>query len=285
MRKSENDPMAGGGSLLVARNNGVALRPGMTIRINSIPTMNIYYLITSVSFGEQITDPVSVEFRTPERLKVNGKPAKIPQLPVGKTYRSEYFQPSPRLGETAVGSPVFNDTTPRFVATGTTLNPVGPQTSAVLPNARRPSAYPAIASEMAKLSISKKDLPNENHLLELGNIDLFNRPVVVTQSDNATFCATSRPHVYETTIGGDTVYVITERIWCESGSPVTLSEVDAETRYNTSGNHHGIFTTRQSADRYIPVLIGIQKNIMPKRFKVSYNEIWNGIASPITRCI
>lgn len=285
MRKSENDPMAGGGSLLVSRNNGVALRPGMTIRINSVPTMNIYYLITSVSFGEQITDPVAVEFRTPERLEVNGKPAKIPQLPIGKTYRSEYFQPSPRLGTTAVGSPIFNDTTPRFVAAGTTLNPVGPQTAAVLPNARRPSAYPAIFSEMEKLVIGKKPLPDVSHIIELGNIDLFNRPVVVTQSDDLKFCATSRPHIYQTTISGNTVYVITERIWCEGGVPTTLSTVDAETRYNTSGAHHGIFTTLISAERYIPVLIGIQKNIMPKRFPTSYGEIWNGIASPITRCI
>lgn len=286
LRKSENDPMAGSGSLLVSRNNGIALRPGMTIRIDSVPTMNKFYLITGVSYGEQITDPVSIEFRTPERLEVNGKPAKIPQLPVGKIFQSEYFTDSVRLGDTAVGSPVFNETTPPFVAAGTTLNPTGPQTAGVLPNSRRVSTYPTSSFELSLFSSRIKQIPNSAHIFEGGNIDCWNRPVIVTNSDDATFCATMKPHIYEKVlVSEEIIYVITERIWCIDGVPTTLSTADAETRYNTSGVHHGIFTTLISAQRYIPILIQIQKNVIKYRFNESYQAIWNGRAPLITRCI
>lgn len=285
MRKSENDPMAGSGSLLVSRNNGIALRPGMTIRIDSVPTMNRFYLITGVSYGEQITDPVSVEFRSPERLEVNGKPAKIPQLPVGKIFQSEYFSDSVRLGETAVGSPIFNETTPPFVAAGTTLNPTGPQTVGVLPNSRRINVYPSTVFMLTLFTPANKQPSNPAHIVEVGNIDCWNRPVVVTESDDLTFCATMRPHIYEKEVLGDTVYIITERIWCIDGVPTTLSTTDAETRYNTSGVHHGIFSNLTSAQRYIPALIRIQKDVIKNRFNESYQAIWNGRAPLITRCI
>jgi hypothetical protein len=283
LRKSENDPMAGTGSLMLARGNGVALRPGMTIRINNVPTMNKYYLITSVSFSEQVTDPVSVEFRTPERLEVNGKPPKIPALPIGKIYQSEYFQPSPRLGPTSVGAPIFSEKPPSFVSAGSTMNPVGPQTALALPNARRPSNYPLQYVQFYHI-VSPSSSPNPAHILESGNIDIYNRPVINTQSDNSSFCATSRPHIYTTTIGLNTVYVITERIWCDTGVPVTLSTVQAETKYNTENVHHGIFTNLSSAEKYVPLLIKLQRYVVEERFGKSWEKIWNGTAQQINRC-
>lgn len=174
LRDSGNDPLEGSGSLLVARDNGVQLRPGMTIRINNVPNMSSFYLITSVSFGEQITDPVAVEFRTPERLKVNGKEPKIPQLPIGKKFSSEYFQPSPRLGVTSVGRPIFGERTPKFVGVGTTINPVGPQNIAKIPNSRRLKTYPVSQSELLYLKDSKL-IPED--ILVTGNIDCHNRPI------------------------------------------------------------------------------------------------------------
>jgi hypothetical protein len=283
LRKSENDPMAGDGSLLVARDNGVALRPGMTIRINNVPTMNTYYLITSVSFGEQITDPVSIEFRTPERLEVNGKKPKIPALPIGKTYKSEYFQPAPKLGITSVGLPTFNEKPPSFVSAGSTMNPTGPQTALTLPNARRPSVYPLYVAQFYYLT-QPSLAPNPSHIIEAGNIDLWNRPVIVTQSDNSSFCATSRPFVYTTTIEGATRYVVLERIWCNSGVPTTLSEANAITKYESEEVHHGIFSNELSAKKYIPLLIKLQKEAIEERFPVSYEKIWNGTAQQINRC-
>lgn len=283
LRKSENDPMAGDGSLMVSRTNGVALRPGMTIRINSVPTMNQYYLITSVSFDEQTTDPVSVEFRTAERLEVNGKPAKIPQLPIGKVYSSQYYQPSPRLGETSVGMPSFNDTSPPFVSAGSTMSPTGSQINAVIPNARRPSIYPYKAIEMSYW-LDKNNIPNPDSILEIGNIDLYNRPIIVTKSDNSNFCATSRPHIYTRLFGSETGYVITERIWCDTGVPVTLTTNQAETKYDSENVHHGIFGTLADAKKYVKLLILLQKEIVERRFPNSWEKIWNGEAPSVAVC-
>lgn len=281
LRKSENDPMAGDGSLLVARDNGVLLRPGMTIRINNVPTMNQFYLITSVTFGEQITDPVSVEFRTPERLEVNGKPAKIPQLPVGKIFQSRYFQPSPKLGVTTVGLPVFNSTTPQFVSVGTTINPVGPQNISRIPNSRRPSTYPTTTAEM---NYFKKTHLVGSDIGEAGNIDCYNRPVFVTTSDDSTFCATSVPHIYETVIEGDNVFAIVERLWCNLGVPTVLSTGDAETKYESENLHHGIFGLESNAKEYVRILILVQKEIIKSRFPKSWESIWNGTAKGIGVC-
>lgn len=283
LTKSENDPMAGDGSLVVARQNGIALRPGMTIRIDSVPTMNKFYLITSVSFGEQVTDPVSVEFRTPERLEVNGT-AKIPQLPVGKIFTSEYFNESPRLGQTVTGNPTFNETTSPFVGIGSTLNPVGPQSAAVLPNSRRQVKYPTTDFELLYYSVGYTPAPSATSILEAGNIDCWNRPLVITQSDDSTSCVTMRPHIYVKLVDSEYLYIITERIWCEDGVPVTLTTAEAELKYDTSGVHHGIFSDMENAQRYIPVLIRLQKMVVKERFNKSYEAIWNGRAPLVTRC-
>ena len=199
LRDSGNDPLEGQGNLLVARDNGVQLRPGMTIRINNVPNMSSFYLITSVSFGEQVTDPVSVEFRTPERLKVNGKEPKIPQLPVGKKFDSLYFQPSPKLGVTSVGLPVFSEKTPQFVGVGTTINPVGPQNIAKIPNSRRLRTYPSTSSDMnsfKSLGLTGADV------LVAGNIDCYNRPVSLEYEYGALAGPTLYPHIYPTVVAG-----------------------------------------------------------------------------------
>jgi hypothetical protein len=270
---------------MVSRDNGVQLRPGMTIRINNVPTMNKFYLITSVSYGEQITDPVSVEFRTPERLEVNGKPPKIPALPIGKIFQSEYFQFSPRLGTTSVGTPIFSDKPPSFVSAGSTINPTGPQAALTLPNARRPSVYPYELVQFLHLTTPSL-APNPNHILEIGNIDLWNRPIIVTRSDGSSYCATSRPHIYEKYFVGydETLYVIVERIWCVSGTPTTLSTSDAQTKYDTENLHHGVFGTLDSAKKYLQLLIKMQKEIVGERFPVSGASIWNGTAQQVNRC-
>jgi hypothetical protein len=199
MRDSGNDPLEGSGNLLVARDNGVQLRPGMTIRINNVPTMSSFYLITSVTFGEQITDPVSIEFRTPERLKVNGKEPKIPQLPIGKIFNSNYFQPSPRLGATTVGRPIFNETTPQFIGVGTTINPVGPQNISKIPNSRRLRTYPNTKAEL--LSFKGSGLVPEDILVG-GNIDCYNRPISLEYEYGALLGPTLNPHIYPTVIEG-----------------------------------------------------------------------------------
>ena len=199
LRDSGNDPLEGSGSLLVSRDNGVQLRPGMTIRINNVPNMSKFYLITGVSYGEQITDPVAVEFRTPERLKVNGKEPKIPQLPIGKIFNSQYSQPSPRLGITSVGLPVFNERTPQFSGIGTTINPVGPQNIAKIPNSRRLQTYPISQSDLSSFKGSKL-IPED--ILVGGNIDCYNRPISLAYEYGALAGPTLYPHIYPTVVAG-----------------------------------------------------------------------------------
>lgn len=361
LRDSGNDPLEGQGNLLVARDNGVQLRPGMTIRINNVPNMSSFYLITSVSFGEQITDPVSVEFRTPERLKVNGKEPKIPQLPVGKKFESSYFQPSPKLGATSIGLPIFGERTPEFVGVGTTINPVGPQNVAKIPNSRRLKTYPISKSEL--LSFKGSGLIPAD-ILVAGNIDCYNRPISLEYEYGALAGPTLNPHVYPiaatgipldagfilavsttsraigtgskvftitpsvnsfatgqkvrasstanaanymegiitvvgttltmdcTAFGGSGtlaswvfsiagVFVVTERLWCDN-VPTVLTTAQAETKYESEDLHHGIFLSREKANKYIELLVLIQKEVLEYRFPKSVESILNRTAKPWT---
>lgn len=288
LSKGENDPMEGEGSAIVARDNGVALRPGMTVRVNNVPFMEKYYLITSVTFQEQVTEPVTIEFRTPERLEVNGKPAKIKPLPVGKRFSSEYFRTRPNLlGTATVGLPSFNDTSPRRIPIGTTPNPVGEEVKARLPNSRRQAFHP-IEKEDIKLIVPKSPLPAVNTIsssdfVEAGNIDMWNRPLLDNSFTEITDqkCRTLSMEIHDTTvdIGGTAtpVYVILEKLFCTEGSVVELSTEDAIDFYEEENKHHGIiFQTSglAKAEAYMYVLIQAQLMTVKKRFPNNGLEIW-----------
>ena len=215
--KRENDPMESEGSALIHRDNGVGLRPGMTVRINNIPNTQKYYLITSVSFSEQVTDPVSIEFRTPERLEVNGKKAKIPQLPIGKRQKSEYISIKSNIMQTStVGMPVFSDTQPTGVSIGTTVTPVGEEIKTMLPNSRRLSGHPINKKQLALLGMTSEtsilESLNSTDVVETGNIDMWNRPLFYSgfkeTSDNGVEikCRTLSMFAYSTEViyGGST---------------------------------------------------------------------------------
>ncbi len=67
VRRSDDDPFEGDGSLSVDRINGVKLRPGQTIGLIGIPQFEGLYLITETRFNEEVPDPVEISFRTPEK--------------------------------------------------------------------------------------------------------------------------------------------------------------------------------------------------------------------------
>lgn len=68
IRQSENDPLEGDGTVVVAKPNGCIIRPGHTVIIGPKPTMfKGGYLVTEVSFSEGSPDPVQISFRTPEK--------------------------------------------------------------------------------------------------------------------------------------------------------------------------------------------------------------------------
>ena len=82
--RSDNNPLEVTGSLQLDRFNARALRPGMTIQLDldrdEFGTMyfNGYYLISTVSFEHYGTGPVTVGFRSPERIAKD-----IPQISIG----------------------------------------------------------------------------------------------------------------------------------------------------------------------------------------------------------
>jgi hypothetical protein len=282
LSKGENDPMEGGGSLVVARDNGVQLRPGMTIRINNVPTLSGFFLITGVNFSEQKTDPVSVEFRTPERLKVNGKEPKIPSLPIGKIFESEYYTKRNRLGQSTVGLPIFNETEPRFVSAGTTINPTGPQSASALPSARRPYLYPVENKGNYEFSLLGLTVPT-NDIYQIGNIDLWNRPLALIKNGlkSDIFTTLLYPKQYSSYDNG---WVLIERIWCNSGNVVVLSKEDAATKFETEVLHHGIFSTEEYALKFLFAIVNQQKEIIKKRFPNSYELILAGTAKIDGKC-
>jgi hypothetical protein len=72
--RSDNNPLEVTGSLQLDRFNARALRPGMTILLDldrfelGTPFFNGYYLIDQVTFEHYGTSPVSITFRSPERI-------------------------------------------------------------------------------------------------------------------------------------------------------------------------------------------------------------------------
>lgn len=287
LSKGENDPMEGEGSAVVARDNGVGLRPGMTVRINNVPYMERYYLITSVSFQEQVTEPVSIEFRTPERLEVNGKPAKITPLPVGKRFTSEYEISQSRILPTAsLGLPVFNDTSPSEISIGTTPSPRGEESKARLPNRRRQTYHPTQSSEIK--TIVPQPLNTVVHTIgigdfaEAGNIDMWNRPLLSSSFKQTTNskCRTLSMIVHPTTIMYNSVetdvFVIVEKLFCQDGSVVELTDENAINVYVEENKHHGIMFSLSKANAYMEVLVKHQELTIYKRFPNNGSSIWLG---------
>ena len=84
--RSDNNPLEVQGTILLDRFNARCLRPGMTIFLdldkgeNGTSYFNGYYLINSVSFEHYGTAPVTVGFRSPERLEKD-----IPSIAIGPT--------------------------------------------------------------------------------------------------------------------------------------------------------------------------------------------------------
>jgi len=82
--RSDNNPLEVTGSLILDRFNARALRPGMTIHLDmdrdeyGTKYFNGYYLISTVSFEHYGTGPVTVGFRSPERIAKD-----IPTISIG----------------------------------------------------------------------------------------------------------------------------------------------------------------------------------------------------------
>ena len=67
--KSDDDPYAASFKALVNRENGIQLRPGMTVNLSGINSFEGQYLISEVSYEEGQNKPVSISCRTPVKPK------------------------------------------------------------------------------------------------------------------------------------------------------------------------------------------------------------------------
>jgi len=85
LRRSDNDPLAVQGSAELERSSGSKLRAGMTVHVTNYPTMQGPYIISNVSYSHLGNDPVSIEFRSPER-----EDKEINQLAVGQKFESVF---------------------------------------------------------------------------------------------------------------------------------------------------------------------------------------------------
>lgn len=67
--KSDDDPYAASFKVLVNRQNGKQLRPGMTVNLSGINGFDGQYLISEVGYEEGTNSPVAVSCRTPTKPK------------------------------------------------------------------------------------------------------------------------------------------------------------------------------------------------------------------------
>lgn len=64
-RKSDDDPNAATVSFQVSKDQGILMRPGMTVRLMDIPDYNGDYIVTSVEWDEGTVGSVAISARTP----------------------------------------------------------------------------------------------------------------------------------------------------------------------------------------------------------------------------
>lgn len=75
IRRSENDGLEGDGTATLKSPNGRLLRPGHTVYFSSVPEFfKGGYIVSGVSFSEFDTQPVQINFNTPEKPKNQTKP-------------------------------------------------------------------------------------------------------------------------------------------------------------------------------------------------------------------
>lgn len=237
-RKSANDPYAGEGSCLVERFNATQIRPGMTAYVGRVPNMSGYYLVDSVSFNEMVPDPVSVSFRT---LTRDEEKDKIKLLPIGKTYQQT----------SVIGQPIRTTAQAAKIEKG---NPIaGPAadkriTGDNLPTAEFRYRYPVMEyanisrTYAAYLGKMQDSTNSRNTVIITGNIDLWERPVLLIQNNAGTQTLGyqtlfSITHVVAS--GSEYRAIILPSIYTENGQPVMKTEAEIIEKYNNAGGYSG----------------------------------------------
>lgn len=280
IRRSANDAYEGNGSIVVDRKNGTQLRPGMTLTIIGIPFFSGHYLITDVSFDDMSANPVSVNFRTPTRDEEK-TPAK--DLKIGQKVQQTYTSRTSRLR-------VENVIDSAKTSSGKTLQAPWLKDARLrpVPTAEDPYSYPRMAKANLtkiydKLAIFNKNDSSStlevNTLIAEGNLDLWDRPVLLDNNNNVK-TLNSITHVV--TSSSPFICVLLPTIYTEDNAPVEKTEDQVIAKYTSDGGyagsakHLGVITgsTRNkaitNARDYAMLLHWQQELVMNKRF--SSNE-------------
>jgi hypothetical protein len=235
--KSANDAYEGNGSLLLNRKNGTQLRPGMTIKVDNIPNMSNYYLVTEVSFPDMSPEPVTVSFRTPSRDEEKEKPK---ELAIGTSYKQSYSAAGSRFAVKNISK------TARDSSGGARQRPwLGDARLLPLPAPGFPLSYPRMAkANITKLYDKASILSNKaesstlqaNTVVATGNLDLWDRPVLIADNGEAK-TVYSVSHV----INATTPYlcVVLPLIYTEGGVVVQKTEAEVIAKYNADGGYLG----------------------------------------------
>ena len=246
LTKSENDPREGEGSCIVERLNGTQLRPGMTAYVGNIPNMSGFFLIDSVSFNEMTPDAVTVNFRTPKR---DEKKYKIRDLPIGKIYAATILsQNQPRVSmveDSAVAASgravVRQGIDSRILPIPTASSPA---TYPSMEYANITLAYPMIVNDITGGKPDSLSTNDKNSIVSLGNLDLYNRPVLPFDlpetspvSPYGVHTTYSLTHVFPA--GSEYRAVLLPTIYTQGGVAVMKTNAEVVAKYNTAGGYLG----------------------------------------------
>jgi hypothetical protein len=263
---SENDPRFGDGSIIVDRQNGTQIRPGMTALVGNVGDLTGYYLVTSVTFDDRSPDPVTVSFRKPTK-----EPNEVRQISIGRTFRA-----------TDQDSPI-----------GTRVSPSSsqPQDARIFPlpdSENRTNRYPrmGIANLSKFVPEFEKSSLEQGTVKATGNIDIWERPVLKSpDGPKTTYSITTNP--FEE--GGEwRAYLITP-IWNNgSGGVVELSESAAISKFQSDGKFLALVSGSTKKNcilnaRDYGKLISIQQEeILKKRFPTYAGNIMGIPTTPGT---
>lgn len=237
---SNNDPRYGDGSILVDRQNGTQIRPGMTAYIGDVPGSNGYYLITAVSFNDRSPDPVSVEFRKP-----TPEVDKPKEIGVGL-----------RFIQTSQDTSVLTRVTPKKG-----VKPIPPPPDAryfPLPTAETENDFSNVYPRM------------KSGLIEVGNIPLYSRPLVTVAGEPRTTHSITK---YIDANGdeqprwqsGYTALLITP-IWTVGGIAVELTEAEAFAKYQSDNLFLAKLNSPAAATTYANLIHRQQIEILRVKF-------------------
>jgi len=280
--KSDNDPREADGSCTVERISGTQIRPGMTAYVGNIPNMSGYYLVDSVSYNEMSPDPVSVNFRTPNR---DEEKYKKKDLPVGIKYIQTYAdiaiavkavqtKTKNKAGQSAAG-----------IRQDARMFPY-PQAAGQLDRYPRMEyadltiAYPAFINLITNGKPTEKSTGDRNSLIYAGNLDLYTRPVLPDgNNEPKTIFSLTITEQY----GSEYRAILLPLIYTENGLAVTkendVSEVENKFwnagGYEGSGKHLGVLRGATEKDairnaRDYAKLVSLQQQLILKHRFATY---------------